>query len=112
VRHTVEPLEHPAHLRAREHDGEPRGALRAHDDVQPRQIDLQHLLVEEQEGAQGLVLGRGSDLPIDRDRGEELRDVRGTHLGGVALVVEDDEAPDPGDVRLLGAAAEGRARRA
>ena len=106
VRHTVEPLEHPAHLCPREYHGEPHGALRAHDAVQPRQIDLQHLLVEEQEGAQGLVLGRGGDLPIDRERREELRDFRGAHLGGGALVVEDDETPDPGDVRLLSATAE------
>jgi hypothetical protein len=51
-------------------------------------------------------LGRGGDLPIDRERREELRDFLSAHLSGVALVVEDDEAPDPGDVRLLGATAE------
>jgi hypothetical protein len=57
VRHTVEPLEHAAHLCPREHHGEPHWTLRTHDAVQPRQIHLQHLLVEEQEGSQGLVLG-------------------------------------------------------
>src|SRR5512143_1012731 len=32
----------------------------------------------------------------------ELRDLRRARLGGVALAVEDDEAPDPRDTGLLG----------
>jgi hypothetical protein len=41
----------------------------------------------------------------DGKRREELGDLGGAHLGGMALTVEDDVAPDPADVRLLGAAA-------
>lgn len=57
ARHALETRAHGATLRAREHDGKPRGALCAHDVVEPREIE--------------------------------------------------DEAPGPGDVRLLGAAAHG-----
>jgi len=40
ARHAVEPLEHGANLLTRENDGEPLGALRAHDAVEPREIGL------------------------------------------------------------------------
>ena len=41
-------------------------------------------------------------MPVDRQGGEGPRDLWRAHLGGMALVVEEDVAPDPGDVRLLG----------
>jgi hypothetical protein len=44
-----EPLEHGPHLLAREDDRQALRALRAHDFVEPRQVDRQHFSVEEQE---------------------------------------------------------------
>lgn len=58
VRHALESLEHGADLIAREDDGQPRGALGAHDAIEPWQGDVQHVAVEEEEGAQRLVLRR------------------------------------------------------
>ena len=69
VRHAIEPLKHGADLIAGEDDGEAFGALGAHDAVEPRQVDLQHVAVQEQEGAQRLVLGRGRDAAIHGQRG-------------------------------------------
>jgi hypothetical protein len=71
VGHAVEPLEHGAYLVAREDDGQPLGALRAHDAVQPWEVDLQHIAVQEQQAAQRLVLGGGGDVPVDCQRSRE-----------------------------------------
>jgi len=65
---------------------------------------LQHFSVEEQKRTEGLVLGRGGDLPVDGQGAEEARDLGRRHLRGMALVVEEDVAPDPRDIRVLGAA--------
>src|ERR1700730_3083831 len=105
ARDTVKPLEQGADLIPAEDDRKPLRAPRAHDAIEPRELHLQHVLVEEQEGAQRLILRRGGDLPIDRQGREELRHLGCAHLRGMPFVVEEDEAPDPGDVRLLGAAA-------
>jgi hypothetical protein len=73
--------------------------------VEPGQILLEHFAVEEQERPERLILGGGSDLPVDGQRGEELGDLWSPHLGRVALAVEEDVAPGPAHVRLLGPAA-------
>jgi len=52
-----------------------------------------------------LVLGRGRDFVLDRERGQELGDLGSAHLHGVALTVEKDVTLDPVDVRLLGGTA-------
>ena len=51
------------------------------------------------------TLGRGSDLVLHGERGQESRDLGGPHLGGVPLALEEDEPPDPVDVGFLGPAA-------
>src|SRR5207247_6677047 len=48
ARHAVEPLEHGAYLVAREDDGQPLGALGAYDAVEPREVELQPVAVQEQ----------------------------------------------------------------
>jgi hypothetical protein len=71
---------------------------------QPRKFALQDLLVEKQQGSQRLILGRRADVSFGETR------KKGANLGlgqgfGMALAVEDDEAPNPSDVGLLGARA-------
>ena len=44
-------------------------------------------------------------MAIHGERGEEAGDLRGAHLGRVALVVEEDIALDPRDVSVFGPAA-------
>ena len=70
--------------------------------VEPGQVLIEHFAVEEQQRPERLILGGGGDPPVDGQRGEELRDLRRPHLGGMALAVEEDVAPDPAHVRLLG----------
>ena len=103
--HAVEPLEDGADLVPRQHDGQMQGPLGADDVVEPRKLDAEHLAVEKEQGAQGLVLGGGRDLVVNGERGQEGGDLGCAHLGRVALAVEEDVPPDPVDVRLLGAAA-------
>ena len=60
-----------------------------------------HVAVEEQQGAKGLVLGGSSDLLRHRDVGQKRLDVGGSHLLGMARVVEEHVPFDPGDIGLL-----------
>src|SRR5439155_2689779 len=73
--------------------------------LEPREADAEHLTVEEEQRAQRLVLGGGGHVALDRQGGEEARDLGRAHRGRVALAVEEDVAMDPRDVDLLGAAA-------
>lgn len=59
--------------------------------------------VEEQRGAEGLVLDGSGYLFLDGQVGEKGFDFRRAHFFGMALVVERDVARDPADVGLLAA---------
>ena len=74
-------------------------------DVLEGQGDLgtQHVAVEEEQGGEGLILGRCGDLHLDGQVGQEGFDFRGAHGGRMTLVMEEDEAADPGQVRVFGA---------
>lgn len=52
----------------------------------------EHLTIEEEDGLEGLILCAGGHVLLDGQVGEERLDLGGAHLGGVALVVEADEA--------------------
>jgi len=80
---------------------QPLGAFGAQG-VHGVQILMGDLAVEEQEGTEGLVLYRGSDVFFDREVGEKAFDLGSAHLGRMAHVVEIDVALDPADVGLLG----------
>jgi hypothetical protein len=103
--HAVELLEDGADLVACQHDGQVLGPLGPDDVVEPRELDAEHLTIEEKQGAQGLVLGGGRDFVVNGERRQERGDFGRAHLSRVALVVEEDVPLDPVDVRLLGAAA-------
>jgi hypothetical protein len=51
----------------------------------------------------GLVLGRRGDVALDGEVIQELLDVLGGQLAGMALAGEQNVPPDPVDVGLLGA---------
>ena len=105
ARDAVEVLEDGTDLVAGQDDGQVLRPPGAHDVVEPRQVLLEHHAVEKEQSRQCLVLGGGGDVPLDGERREELRDFLGPHLGGMALAVEEDVAPDPAHVGLLGAPA-------
>jgi len=64
---------------------------------------VEDFAVEEEEGAESLILGGGGDVLIDGEMGEEGFDLGGAHVGGVLFAMKEDEALDPVDVGLFGA---------
>jgi hypothetical protein len=93
------------HLAPREDHGDPIGAPGPHDLVEPGQLLPEHVPVEEEQCAQRLVLGGRGHVVLHGQRTQKLRDLGPAHLRRMALAVEEDEAADPGDIGLLGAAA-------
>jgi pimeloyl-ACP methyl ester carboxylesterase len=63
--HAVQSPEQGADLVAGKDDRELFGALGADDPGQPGPVDVQHVPVKEQKGAERLVLGRSGDMAID-----------------------------------------------
>jgi hypothetical protein len=96
---------HGADFLGRQDDRQVVRALGIDEVVEPGNLLLEDRAVEEEEGAEGLVLRRCRNLAIDGQRRQEARELRRSHLGGVPLAVEEDVAADPGDVHLLGATA-------
>lgn len=86
----LEVLEDGSNLVAGHDDGQVVRAPGADEVVEPGQVLIEHLPVEEQPRPERLILGGGGDPPVDDQRGEELGDLRGPHLGGVALAMEKD----------------------
>ena len=68
----------------------------------PWQIALQHVAVEEEDRALGEILRGGGDLAVDRQVRQKRLDLRRPKRLGVPLAVEEDEAFNPIDIRLLG----------
>jgi hypothetical protein len=97
----VEFVQQRAHLRRREHHRQAAHVLGGDDLVQPRQLDAEHLSIEEQQRRLGLVLRRGRHRTIDRQVGEEGGHGVGAEPRRMALAVEKDVAPRPVHVRLL-----------
>jgi len=64
---------------------------------------VEHLAIEEEKGAEGLVLGGGGDVFLDGQVGEKGFDLGSAHVGRVTHAVEVDIAFDLADVGLLGA---------
>ena len=80
-----------------------RRAVSAFEAVKVGHGDLEDALVEEEDAAEGLVLGGGGDVALHGEIVEERRDLGRAELPRVAAAVERDEGTDPVDVRFLGA---------
>jgi hypothetical protein len=92
-----------AHLVAGQDGWEPSRSLGSDHVVEPGQVLLEDVAVEEQESVQRLVLGRGGNLALDGQGTQEARDLGGAHLEGMRLAMEADVPADPPDVGRLGA---------
>ena len=79
----------------RQDDGEPLGAPGPDHALDPAGIDPEHIVVEEEDGAEGLALGTGGYLSDHRGVGQEGVDLGGAHFVRVPLLVEEDEAAAP-----------------
>jgi len=98
----VHVLQDRRHLRRRQDHGQPFRPPGPHR-VDAAQVDLQHLLVQKEQGVERLVLRAGRDATVDRQVGEELLDLGGAHVTRVPFAVEEDESRDPLDIAGLGA---------
>src|SRR5262245_12559375 len=88
-------------LAPREDNRQVRRAPCAHDVLDPWQILLQDLAVEEQNGAQRLVLGRSRYLPLNGEVGQKPLYLDGAHVTRMALAVEQNESTYPADISVL-----------
>lgn len=86
-----------------EDDGEGPGFLGANDVGGKVNLGLKNVAVEEEDGAEGLILGGGGDVLFGGEVGDECLDLGRAHVFWVAFVVEEDVAFDPVLVGLFGA---------
>ena len=70
--------------------------------VEVRHRDVEDAAVQEDEGTEGLFLRRCGRATLHREMIEEKGDLRRPQPPRVAAPVEDDEGPDPAEVRFLG----------
>jgi len=105
-RHSRELTQHCSHFGAGEDDGQGWRRAHARDLGQVGQGPGEDDAVEEDDGAQRLVLGGGADVVVRGEGREEARDGVFAERGGVAFFVKEDEALRPEAVSLLGAGAE------
>jgi hypothetical protein len=66
------------------------------------QVPVENTAVEEEEGTEGLVLGRGRDPAVDGKVVQERRRVRCAKGARVAATVKGDEGTGPVDVGFFG----------
>src|SRR5215470_5869158 len=64
-------------------------------------LNAEDLAIEEEQRVEGLVLGGRRDTVTNSECRQEGRDLRGPHLGRMALAMEEDVTLDPMDVWLL-----------
>jgi hypothetical protein len=95
------PIEHGMGLCARQDDGETAGPLCALDDLDRPEVGVEHLIVEKQQRAQGLILRGGGHLPLAGEMIEKHADMRGIEVPRVDRAVEAHEALDPAAVGAL-----------
>jgi len=86
-----------------QHGGQPFGLGGTQRAKRAIQVLAQHLAVQEQEGAEGLVLRRSGGVLVHGQVSEEGLDFRHSHFLRMAFAVEQDEAGGPAGVGLLGA---------
>ena len=79
------------------------GAVGADDIGWEDDLFLENVFVQELDGAERLVLGRGSNLTLVGKVGDVGLNFFGTHILWMALLVKENEACDPLDVGLFGA---------
>src|SRR4029079_14975055 len=98
-------FEHGRDLVASKNDRQALGPLGADDVLEPRELPIEHAAVQKQQRGERLVLRRRAHPAFCREGAQEALDVRFSELGGVTLLVKEDEATNPVDAGLFGASA-------
>jgi hypothetical protein len=100
-RHAVESSDDGAYFIASEDHGKSSGASGTNEILDPRHVGAENVPVEEQDGAEGLVLRGRGNAAVGGERAHVAGDLLHPHVARVALAVEQDEATDPAYVRFL-----------
>lgn len=69
-------------------------------------VQLENLAIEKEQGVERLRLRRGGNATAFGEVIDESDDADGADVPGVALFVEEDVAPDPEPISLLGPGAQ------
>jgi hypothetical protein len=99
----LELVEHGAHVGPGEHRREMLGALGTFEARELRHGKVEHAAIQEDDGAEGLVLRGGRGAALLGEMIEESGDLGSVQLPRVAAAVEADEGSDPVGVGFLGA---------
>ncbi len=67
------------------------------------QLDVEDVAIEEEDGADRLILGGGGGFTFDDEMGDELVDLRDAHFARVAFVVKENVFTNPVNVGFFGA---------
>jgi len=100
----IEALHDARDLVAAQHNRYTNGHPSARDMLDRTNLHVQYAPIQEQQGTERLVLGRGGNAPIRREPGEKSGDLRCTHVRWMALPVKDDESANPIYISALGSA--------
>ena len=103
LRQAGHPIENGEGFLVGEDGGEGLGFFGADEVGGEVDVFLEDVTVEEEDGAEGLVLGGGSQVTLGGKVRDEGLDFLAAHVVGVAFVVEEDVAADPVYVGLFGA---------
>jgi hypothetical protein len=101
ARFAIEKREEALHLGDRQHGGNAALALRAPDLVEPRQLQAEHFLVQEQQCAERLAMRGDRHFALRREHLQESFDLRFTQVARVSQLVEMDIETDPMHIRLF-----------
>ena len=75
------------------------------DELESLKSNHQNLAIQKQERTQRLILRRRGDFSLRCEVSQERTDVACVEVSGMLSVVEEDEAPNPGDIRIFGSTA-------
>ena len=97
----LQPRQHGHDLGGGQHHRQPLGRFGRLDIVEPGQFDVQHLAIQEQQGALGLVLGRSRYPPGHRQMGQKLLHLLRAHVFRMALAKIPDKSLNPIQIGLF-----------
>src|ERR671915_1095143 len=100
----IEMGKHRPHLSTSQDHRQACWPLRPLQIIEPPKFSPEHLLIEEHQSAERLVLGGSRHLPLCRQMADKRRNLAVPQGFGVTVTVKQDKALDPLEIGLFGAA--------
>jgi hypothetical protein len=76
--------------------------LRAYNVVNPAHLELEHVTIEKEQGAERLILRRGAHMMLYSERGQKVFNLLFAQLGRVAFAMKENETLHPMYVGVFG----------